>query len=50
MGFANAQRMLDYIRIIVEFISQPDLIPMFGIVHEVVFLSSHIDLWLPRGL
>ncbi|KAJ7749874.1 hypothetical protein B0H14DRAFT_2982592, partial [Mycena olivaceomarginata] len=24
MGFANAQRMLDYIRIIVEFISQPE--------------------------
>jgi hypothetical protein len=48
MGFANTQRMLDYIRIIVEFISQPeykDLIPMFG-----MFLSSHIDLWLPRGL
>ncbi|KAJ7212469.1 glycoside hydrolase superfamily [Mycena haematopus] len=34
MGIANAQRMLDYIRIITEFISQPeyqDLIPMFGI-------------------
>ncbi|KAF7359593.1 Glycoside hydrolase family 5 protein [Mycena venus] len=37
MGFANAQRMLDYIRVITEFISQPeykDLIPMFGIVNE----------------
>ncbi|KAJ7463501.1 glycoside hydrolase family 5 protein [Mycena galericulata] len=37
MGVANAQRALDYIRIIVEFISQPeyvDLIPMFGIVNE----------------
>ncbi|KAF8178886.1 glycoside hydrolase superfamily [Mycena galopus ATCC 62051] len=37
MGIANAQRMLDYIRIITEFISQPeyvDLIPMFGIVNE----------------
>ncbi|CAK5268466.1 unnamed protein product [Mycena citricolor] len=37
MGVANAERMLDYIRIIVEFISQPewaDLIPMFGIVNE----------------
>ncbi|KAJ7872514.1 hypothetical protein B0H14DRAFT_3860373 [Mycena olivaceomarginata] len=37
MGFANAQRMLDYIRVIVEFISQPedkDSIPMFEIVNE----------------
>jgi hypothetical protein len=37
MGYANAQRMLDYIRVIVEFISQPqykDLVPMFGIVNE----------------
>ncbi|KAJ7182204.1 glycoside hydrolase family 5 protein [Mycena crocata] len=37
MGVANAQRALDYIRVIVEFISQPqyrDLIPMFGIVNE----------------
>jgi glucan 1,3-beta-glucosidase len=37
MGIANAQRTLDYIRIITEFISQPeyqDLIPMFSIVNE----------------
>ncbi|EJD38716.1 glycoside hydrolase [Auricularia subglabra TFB-10046 SS5] len=37
MGVANAQRSLDYMRIITEFISQPeykDLIPMFGIVNE----------------
>ncbi|KAL5528823.1 hypothetical protein ACEPAF_7962 [Sanghuangporus sanghuang] len=37
MGFANAQRMLEYIRIITEFISQPeyqDLIPMFGVINE----------------
>jgi hypothetical protein len=37
MGIANAQRMLDYIRIITEFISQPEyanLIPMFGIINE----------------
>jgi glucan 1,3-beta-glucosidase len=37
MGFANAQRMLDYIRVITEFITQPEyanLIPMFGIVNE----------------
>lgn len=37
MGIANAQRTLDYIRIITEFISQPeyqDLIPVFSIVNE----------------
>lgn len=37
MGYANAQRMLNYIRIITEFISQEeykDLIPMFGIINE----------------
>ncbi|TDL22949.1 glycoside hydrolase [Rickenella mellea] len=37
MGIANAQRALDYIRIIVEFISQPqysNVVPMFGIVNE----------------
>ncbi|KZT18580.1 glycoside hydrolase family 5 protein [Neolentinus lepideus HHB14362 ss-1] len=37
MGVANAQRTLDYIRIIAEFISQPqykNLVPMFGIVNE----------------
>ncbi|OCB90963.1 glycoside hydrolase [Sanghuangporus baumii] len=37
MGYANAQRMLGYVRIITEFIAQPeyqDLIPMFGIVNE----------------
>jgi len=37
MGIANAQRSLDYIRIITEFISQPqykDVVPMFGIVNE----------------
>ncbi|KAJ7661822.1 hypothetical protein B0H14DRAFT_3076934 [Mycena olivaceomarginata] len=43
MGFANAQRMLDYCTIvIVEFISQPeykDSIPMFEIVNEGTFLS-----------
>ncbi|KAJ7692426.1 glycoside hydrolase superfamily [Mycena rosella] len=35
MGVANAQRALDYIRIIAEFISQPeyrDVVPMFGIL------------------
>ena len=37
MGLANAQRSLDYIRIIAEFISQPqykDVVTMFGITNE----------------
>jgi glucan 1,3-beta-glucosidase len=37
MGLANAQRALYYIRVLTEFISQPqyrDLIPIFGIVNE----------------
>ncbi|RDX49667.1 glycoside hydrolase [Lentinus brumalis] len=37
MGIANAQRTMDYIRYIVEFISQKeyeDVVPMFGIVNE----------------
>jgi glucan 1,3-beta-glucosidase len=37
MGIANAQRTMDYIRIITEFISQPqykDVVPMFGIINE----------------
>ncbi|KAH9175029.1 glycoside hydrolase family 5 protein [Lactarius sanguifluus] len=37
MGIANAQRTLDYIRIITEFISQPEyrnVVPMFGIINE----------------
>jgi len=37
MGVANAQRSLDYMRIIVQFISQPqytNVVPMFGIVNE----------------
>jgi glucan 1,3-beta-glucosidase len=37
MGFANAQRALNYIRIIAEFISQPEwanVVPVFGIVNE----------------
>ena len=37
MGIANAQRSLDYIRIIAEFISQPeyrDVVVMFGITNE----------------
>lgn len=37
MGYANAQRMLNYIRIFAEFISQPEyvnVVPMFCIVNE----------------
>ena len=37
MGFANAQRTLEYIRVLTEFISQPqysNVVQMFGIVNE----------------
>ncbi|KAI0331221.1 glycoside hydrolase [Cubamyces sp. BRFM 1775] len=37
MGLANAERSLDYIRIIAEFISQPeykDVVQMFGVLNE----------------
>ena len=37
MGYANAQRTLDYIRILAEFISQPQyssVVTMFGILNE----------------
>ncbi|KAF8630431.1 hypothetical protein AX15_002978, partial [Amanita polypyramis BW_CC] len=37
MGYANAQRSLNYIRILAEFISQPqyrDVVTMFGIMNE----------------
>ncbi|KZT18590.1 glycoside hydrolase family 5 protein [Neolentinus lepideus HHB14362 ss-1] len=37
MGVANAERTLDYIRIIAEFIAQPEyqnVIPIFGIINE----------------
>ncbi|KAF7338687.1 Glycoside hydrolase [Mycena venus] len=37
MGIANAQRSLDYVRILAEFISQPeykDIVVMFGITNE----------------
>lgn len=37
MGFANAQRALEYIRVFTEFISQPqysNVVQMFGIVNE----------------
>jgi hypothetical protein len=37
MGIANAQRTLNHIRIITQFISQPqykDVVPVFGIINE----------------
>lgn len=37
MGLANAQRALNYIRILAEFISQPqyaEVVSMFGVVNE----------------
>ena len=37
MGVANAQRMLDYVRVFTEFISQPEyqhVVPIFGIINE----------------
>ena len=37
MGYANAQRSLDYIRVFAEFISQPqykDVVTIFGIMNE----------------
>jgi len=37
MGYANAQRTLNIIRSLAEFISQPqykDVVPMFGILNE----------------
>ncbi|KAG8945354.1 hypothetical protein FRC04_000889 [Tulasnella sp. 424] len=46
MGLANAQRTLEYIRIITEFISQPEwapVIPMFGIINEPVVTSIGKD-------
>ncbi|KAF9022002.1 glycoside hydrolase [Hymenopellis radicata] len=42
MGIANAQRALNYIRILTEFVSQPeyqDVVQMFGIVNEAVMGS-----------
>ncbi|KAG8761027.1 hypothetical protein FRC14_000136 [Serendipita sp. 396] len=46
MGVANAQRSLDYIRIITEFISQPEyapVVPYFGIVNEPrIMAGNHV--------
>lgn len=46
MGVANAQRTLNYIRIITEFISQPEyqnVVPMFGIINEAVVKTIGTD-------
>ncbi|KAJ7511076.1 hypothetical protein B0H11DRAFT_2386613 [Mycena galericulata] len=46
MGVANARRAMDYIRIIVEFILQPeyaDPIPIFGIVNEALVSTIGIE-------
>jgi len=51
MGMANAQRALNYMRIITEFISQPeykDVVPVFGIMNEAMI--SHIGKVELRGL
>jgi glucan 1,3-beta-glucosidase len=46
MGIANAQRTLNYIRIITEFISQDqykDVVPMFGIINEALITTIGTD-------
>jgi hypothetical protein len=47
MGIANAQRSLDYIRIITEFITQPQyapVVPMFGMPsHSPYFEVAYLD-------
>jgi glucan 1,3-beta-glucosidase len=46
MGLANAERTLYYIRVLTEFISQPEyqnLIPIFGIVNEPLLSSIGVD-------
>jgi glucan 1,3-beta-glucosidase len=47
MGIANAQRSLNYIRIITEFISQPewkDVVPVFSIVNEALLKTIGKDV------
>jgi len=47
MGLANAQRSLSYIRILTEFISQPeyrDVVPLFGIVNEALVSDIGFDI------
>lgn len=45
MGIANAQRTLDYLRVLVEFVSQPEyanIVLMVGVVNEP--LASQIGI------
>lgn len=53
MGIANAQRTLNYIRVITEFINQPqyrNVVPMFGIINEaqanVIGVDNIRALWV----
>jgi glucan 1,3-beta-glucosidase len=46
MGLANAERALDYIRIITEFISQPEwqpVVPAFSIMNEPLVSTIGMD-------
>lgn len=46
MGYTNAQRALEYIRVITEFISQPqwkDVVVMFGVVNEPLYTTISGD-------
>ncbi|KAG9030727.1 hypothetical protein FS837_003191 [Tulasnella sp. UAMH 9824] len=46
MGLANAQRTLDYIRVITEFISQAEyapVVPMFGLIHSPYVVDIGVD-------
>jgi len=46
MGVANAQRAIDYIRIITEFISQPEwvnVVPVFSVVNEALVSTIGTD-------
>ncbi|KAJ6467760.1 glycoside hydrolase family 5 protein [Mycena sanguinolenta] len=46
MGVANAQRMLDYIRIVIEFVSQPEwssVVPVVGIINEALLTTIGRD-------
>lgn len=47
MGLANAQRGLDYMRVIVEFITQKEysnLVPLFGVANEVLVKTIGMDV------
>jgi glucan 1,3-beta-glucosidase len=46
MGLANAERTLYYIRVLTEFVSQPEyrnLIPIFGILNEALVNTIGMD-------